>query len=118
MPFALVQRLHSFRHAFRGLRFLIVSQHNARIHAVATVLVIALGIVLRVTRQDWLWLIVAIALVWIAEAFNTALETIADEISLKHRARLGRAKDLAAAAVLLAAITAAVIGLIVFTPRL
>ncbi|MGA2052877.1 MAG: diacylglycerol kinase family protein, partial [Opitutales bacterium] len=113
MAFSIRQRLQSFRHAFRGLKFLAVSQHNAWLHAAATVLVIAFGLIFRVTRADWLWLILAIALVWIAEAFNTALESLADEISREHRARLGRAKDLAAAAVLLASIAAALIGLLI-----
>jgi diacylglycerol kinase len=57
------------------------------------------------------------ALVWVAEAFNTALEFLADEISLEHRDRIGRAKDLGSAAVLVAALAAAVIGALVFVPH-
>ena len=116
MAFSFTKRLHSFRHAFSGLRYLAFSQHNAWIHSTATVLVLALGLALKVSRPDWLWLTVAISLVWMAEAFNTALEVLADEVSQEHRLRIGRAKDVAAGGVLLAAFGAAVIGAMVFVP--
>jgi len=117
MSFSVLKRLHSFRHAFRGVRYLAVSQHNAWIHSAATIIVIALGFALRVSRTDWLWLTVAIAFVWMAEAFNTAIEVLADEVSQEHRLRIGRAKDVAAGGVLLAAMGAAVIGAMVFLPH-
>ncbi len=116
MSFSFTKRLHSFRHAFRGLRYLAISQHNAWIHSAATVVVLALGFALKVSRTDWLWLTIAVALVWMAEAFNTAIEVLADEVSQEHRLRIGRAKDVAASGVLLAAIGAAMIGAMVFVP--
>ena len=106
-----------FRTAWQGLRWLVTHEVNAGIHAVATLVVIGLGFGLRVSRTDWCWLVVAIALVWIAEALNTAIEQLADEISLENRERLGRAKDVGAGAVLVAAIAAVAIGTIVFFPR-
>ncbi len=118
MPFSIARRLHSFRHAFRGVRYLAVSQHNAWIHSAATVVVLALGVALKVSRSDWCWITVAIALVWMAEAFNTAIEVLADEVSQKHRLRIGRAKDVAAGGVLLAAMGAAIIGAMVLIPHL
>lgn len=118
MSSALRRRLRSFAHAGRGLRTLVASQANARIHAVATVLVVGAGLALRVDAGDWCWLVAAIAAVWAAEAFNTALEQLADEVSLEHRERLGRAKDLAAAAVLCTAIGAVAVGALVFAPHL
>ncbi|MBE2212518.1 MAG: diacylglycerol kinase [Opitutaceae bacterium] len=100
------------------MRTLVATQANARIHAAATVAVVAAGLWLRVGADDWCWLAAATAAVWTAEAFNTALEFLADEVSLEHRERIGRAKDLAAAAVLCAAVGAAVIGALVFAPHL
>lgn len=118
MNSALRRRLRSFAHAGRGLRTLVATQANARIHAAATVLVVAAALWLQVDADDWCWLVAAITAVWAAEAFNTALEFLADEVSLERRERLGRAKDLAAAAVLCAAIGAVVIGALVFAPYL
>lgn len=112
------RRLQSFAFAWRGMRVLVTTQGNARIHLAVTVLVIATGIALDVSRGEWLWLVGAISAVWTAEAFNTAMEFLADEISLEQRDRIGRAKDLSAAAVLSTAIGAAVIGAMVFAPRL
>ena len=110
------QRLHSFRHALRGAITLVRTQHNAWLHATATLLVIALGITLQIPRHDWALISVAIALVWIAEAFNTAIEFLADEVTEEKRERIKNAKDVAAFGVLVSAIASAVTGLIVFVP--
>jgi len=77
-----------------------------------------LGWYLKIAHDDWCWVATAIALVLMAEAFNTAVETLADEVSLEHRVRIGIAKDLGAGAVLIAALAALVIGLLVFIPCL
>jgi diacylglycerol kinase (ATP) len=116
MNFSLLKRLHSFRHAFRGVKYLVISQHNAWIHAVATIAVVVLGLSLKISSTDWRWVTVAIALVWMAEAFNTALEVLADEVSQEHRVRIGLAKDAAAGGVLIAALGAVIIGIFVFLP--
>lgn len=116
--FSLTQRLRSFRHAMAGLRTLLLTQHNARIHAVATVLVLAAGWSLGLSLAEWLWLVLAITLVWMAEAFNTALEFLADAVTLERHPLIGRAKDLAAAAVLISTIGSVIIGVLVFGPRL
>jgi diacylglycerol kinase len=118
MPFRLRDRAASFRHALRGLLLLVRTQHNTWIHLTATLAVIALGLCLPLARWEWAALLFAIGLVWTAEALNTALEFLADEISLEQRPRLGHAKDAGAAAVLLAAITSALTGLLVFLPHL
>jgi len=73
---------------------------------------------LGINRVDWVLLTVAISMVWIAETSNTALEFLADEVSLEHRERIGKAKDLAAAAVLISALASVVIGALVFLPYL
>ncbi len=111
-------RLASFRHAWRGIVFLVRTQGNARLHLAATILVIVLGVVLHVTRGEWCLLALAAGPVWAAEALNTAVEYLSDHVCMEHHERIGRVKDLAAGAVLLAAIAAAIVGGIVFGPRL
>lgn len=111
-------RLTCFRDAARGLKVHLATQANARIHAGATVLAVALGLPLGLTPSEWLAVVVAIGLVWVAETFNTALETLVDFVSPEIREEAGRVKDIAAGAVLLAAITAAVIGAIIYVPKL
>ena len=117
MPdFSLQNRLKSFLHALRGAVTLIGTQHNARVHAVATVVVLVAGLWLKVSLIEWALLITAIALVWIAEALNTALEFLADEITRERRDRIKKAKDVAAFGVLVSALAAATLGVIVFLP--
>ena len=116
-PFSLRARGRSFVFALAGGRVLL-GQHNAWIHAAATLLVVVFGLVCRVSRLEWVALALAIGLVWAMEALNTAIELLADEASLEQRARIGRTKDVAAFAVLAAALAAVAIGLLVFWPHL
>jgi diacylglycerol kinase (ATP) len=116
--FSLHARAASFGHAFRGVAALVASQHNAWIHLAATLAVVALGLWLRVSRLEWALLVLAMGLVWAAEALNTALEWLGDVVEPGRNPLLGRAKDAAAAGVLLAAIAAAAVGLLVLLPRL
>ncbi len=115
--FSFKARIRSFRYAFAGSRVLL-SQHNAWIHAAATLVVVIGGLVLGVSRLEWAVLILAMGLVWAMEAVNTAVELLADEVSLDQRERIGKAKDVAAFGVLAAAIAAVLIGLLVFIPHL
>lgn len=108
----------SFADAGRGIGFLLGGEPNARIHLVATLTAVALGAWLGIGAAEWCWIVLAIAGVWVAEAFNTALEALADAVHPERDARVGRAKDVAAGAVLMAAIAASAIGLLVFAPRL
>jgi diacylglycerol kinase (ATP) len=116
MPFSIRSRIGSFRHAFRGVATLVRTQHNAWLHFGATVAVVVLGVALAIDRTGWLAVILAIGLVWTAEALNTAVEFLANEVSLERRELIGHAKDLGAAAVLFASISALFIGLFVFVP--
>jgi len=111
-------RLRSFGHAFRGLKVLLQSQHNARIHAVATILVLAAGLLLRISTLEWALIALAISCVWVAEALNTAIEFLVDRVSPEPHPLAGKAKDVAAGAVLVAAIGSAIVGLYVFGPHL
>ncbi len=108
----------SLRCAFRGVLVLLRTEHNARIHFVATVGAVGAGWSLRISRIEWCAVIGAIGLVWMAEGLNTAVEAVVDLVSPEHHPLAGRAKDLAAGAVLCAAIAALAIGLIIFGPRL
>ena len=106
-------RLHSFRYALRGIASMLRQEPNAQIHLLATVAVIVLGVVLAIPRESWCWLIVAMALVWCAEAANTALERLADATRPEPQPLVGQAKDVAAGGVLIAAVAATAIGLLV-----
>ena len=111
-------RLRSFIFAGRGLRLLVANEHNARLHLAATLLAIAAGLLLHISLSDWRWLVSAVAMVWLAEAFNTAIEDLCDRISPQFDTAIGRVKDLAAAGVLIASIAAALIGLLTLGPPL
>lgn len=93
-------------------------QHNAWIHAAATAGIVIAAFLFRVSATDWCWIIVAISIVWTAEALNTAFEFLADAASPEFHPLVRDAKDVAAGAVLVTAISAAVIGAIVFWPHL
>jgi len=88
------------------------------LHALATVAVILAGSLCHLSRFEWLWVVAAICAVWTAEAFNTALEFLADVVSPDQNPLIAKAKDIAAAAVLLTAAGAAVIGALIFWPYL
>ncbi len=92
-------------------------QHNAWIHAVATVGAVALGFFLNLSRFEWCWIVVAVAIVWTAEALNTAFEFLADAAAPNFSPIVRDAKDVAAGAVLVTAIAAVIIGGIVFWPH-
>ncbi len=114
----LVSRARSFRYAFAGWWFVIRTQRNAWIHAVISVLVVLAGIWLNLPTRDWAAIVIAIAMVWTAEFLNTALEAVVDLASPQQHelARVG--KDVGAAAVLIAAGSSAVIGLLILGPPL
>lgn len=115
--FSVESRVRSFGYAFAGIALLIRSQHNAWIHAIATLLVVGLGVLLPLSRLEWTALILAMAIVWTAEGINTAIELLGDGISREEHPLVGQAKDAGAGAVLLAAIGAAIVGLLVLGPH-
>lgn len=117
-PFEFTGRIRSFRYAIIGFARMIRCQHNAWIHAVATAGAIALGFFFNLSRYEWCWIVVAIAIVWTAEALNTAFEFLADAASPNFHPVVRDAKDVAAGAVLITAIAAVIIGLIIFIPHI
>lgn len=116
MRFSVAARLKSFRYAFAGFAFMLRTQHNAWLHLIATVIVVALGFALEVSADAWRWLVVSIALVWVAEAMNTAFEHLCDVVSPDFHVSVQRSKDIAAAAVLVCVIAAAILGALTLWP--
>jgi diacylglycerol kinase (ATP) len=117
-PFSVRARLGSFRHALHGIQVILSTQHNAWIHAAASVAAVGAGLALRIGRGEWLAVALAIMAVWTAEALNTAFEALCDVASPEFHPMVERAKDVAAGAVLISAIGAVAIGVLVFAPRL
>jgi diacylglycerol kinase len=111
-------RIRSMKCAMTGIRVLISTQQNARIHIVITIIVTAFGIFLGLSKSDWCWIILAIILVWVTEALNTSFEFLTDIVSPTFHPLAEKAKDIAAAAVLIAAIGSILIGFLVFGPYL
>jgi diacylglycerol kinase (ATP) len=116
MRFSILARLKSFQYAFAGIAYMLRTQHNAWLHLLATIGVIAAGFALEISASDWRWLVVAIVLVWVAEAINTAFEHLCDVVQPEFHASVQRSKDIAAGAVLICVIGAVIIGVQVFAP--
>lgn len=115
----ITSRICSFSHAFAGWAFVIRTQKNAWIHALASFLVIFVSVWLRLGFRDWAMVILAITLVWTAEFINTALEAVADLASNGQQNRLAKVgKDVGAAAVLIAALSSILIGILILGPPL
>ncbi len=113
----LKNRINSFKYAFRGIYAMFRSEPNARIHLAVMILVIVAGFYFSLTPGQWTAVILCIGFVFAAEAFNTAIEAIIDLVSPDQHPLAGKAKDIAAAAVLISAITAIIVGLFVFLPE-
>ena len=109
-------RIRSLRCAVKGIGVMISSQHNAWIHAAATVIVIVVGFYLQLTKPEWCWIILAIISVWTAEALNTAFEFLTDVASPEFHPLAEKAKDVAAGAVLISAIGSILIGMVILGP--
>ncbi|MBL8850988.1 MAG: diacylglycerol kinase family protein [Planctomycetaceae bacterium] len=116
--FSLADRWSSVACAVRGAGDMLRSHHNARIHAVATVAAVLAGTACGLTATEWCFVMFSVTSVWMAEALNTSIEYLTDIASPTPHPLAGKAKDAAAAAVLIASLGAVVIGLLVFGPYL
>ncbi len=110
-------RVRSIACALQGIREMLRTQHNAWIHAIATTVVAVAGVLFQLSRTEWCIIVLAVVAVWTAEALNTAFEFLTDVASPEFHPLAGKAKDVAAGAVLLAAIGAVIIGLFIFGPK-
>ncbi|MBP5983561.1 MAG: diacylglycerol kinase family protein [Fluviicola sp.] len=116
--FSIAKRIKSFGFAFNGLRILFHEEHNSRIHFFASVLVVIAALLFKLNTYEWFAIIFSIGLVVTAEIINTAVENIADFLTTEQNNHIKKIKDLAAAAVLVSALTALTIGLIIFLPKI
>ena len=117
-PFSIVSRIRSFKFAFRGIWIFLSTQHNAWIHVSAAVTVGIFAAVFHLSTIEWCVLILTVGMVLTAEAFNTAIEFLSDAVTTEFNPLIGKAKDVAAGAVLVAAAAAFVIGCFIFIPHL
>lgn len=116
--FSITARTQSFGYAINGIITFFKQEHNAWLHGVATIAVIILAFVFPVSTREAVALALAVGFVWTAELFNTAIEKIMDFISIEKKPAIKYIKDLAAAAVLVAAMAALITGLIIFIPKI
>lgn len=116
-PVDLPKTSRSFRFAVQGVINLFRFENNARFHLIAAIVAILAGFFFQISAIEWALLVTQVALVWAAEAFNTALEKLADAVSTEYHPLIKATKDLAAGGVLIVAISAVVVGGIIFLPR-
>ena len=116
--FSFRKRLESFKYAFSGLKLLLKIEHNSRIHLFVTICVVIAGFIFDISLVEWALIAFAIGLVFSMEIINSSIEKLADFVSPDKHETIKIVKDLAAAAVLVSAITSAIIGLIVFIPKI
>lgn len=116
--FSIRKRLKSFVFAFNGIRILLREEHNSWIHIFAVICVTLAGIFLKISVNEWITVVFAFGFVIAMEIVNSAIENVADFISPEKHEMIKKIKDLSAAAVLIAAITAFIIGLIIFVPKI
>jgi diacylglycerol kinase len=114
----LQQRLQSFKYAFQGIMAFLRSEPHARIHAVATVLVVVAGFYCGLSGNQWIAILIVTAMVWITEMLNTVIEKIMDHLSPEYHPRVKWIKDVAAGAVFIAALVAVITGAVIFIPIL
>ncbi|MFC3563109.1 diacylglycerol kinase family protein [Pedobacter jamesrossensis] len=116
--FSILDRIKSFKYAFEGLKFFFVNEHNGRVHFGAAFFAIGLSFYLKISNLEWIAIISVIAVVFTAEIFNSAIEKLADAVTLEINPQIKIIKDLAAGAVLVTAVLAALVGGIIFLPKL
>ncbi|MEO0311357.1 MAG: hypothetical protein RIQ89_1014 [Bacteroidota bacterium] len=110
--------IKGFADAWDGLAESLKTQFNIRFHTVATVVAIVLSFVYELSATEWCIILLAIAMVWMGELLNTAIEYVVDFISPEYNPIAGKIKDISAAAVLIAALASSIIGLIIFIPKI
>ena len=111
-------RLQSIQYALDGIKYILETQQNARIHLFFTLAVFILGFLFGITRMEWITLVLTIGLVWAAELFNTAVEVMVDLISPERRITAKICKDISAGSVLVTASISILVGLLIFGPLL
>jgi len=116
--FSIKARIKSFDYAFSGIKEFILKEHNARLHLIATIFVVVTAFLLKVNYREAILLTIVTGLVWICELINTAIEKMMDFITMEKLPQIKFIKDIAAAAVLVAALVALITGCLIFIPKL
>ena len=116
--FSWKQRGNSFSYAWDGLKAAFKTEHNTWIHLALSFTALALGLVMKISSMEFVALIIVMTMVWVAELFNTAIEKTMDFISREKHPSIKLVKDLAAAAVLITALSALIVGAIIFIPKI
>ena len=115
--FSIKKRLQSFRFAIKGIKNLIINEHNARIHLTALLVVIGLGLFFKLELMEWVAITIVSGIVILTELINTAIENLADIVEPKWNEKIGKIKDYSAGAVLVAAIVSVIVGGVIFIPK-
>lgn len=116
--FSIIDRIKSFKYAFNGLKLFFIHDHNGRVHLFAAIVAIGMSFYLEISGLEWIAILSVISAVFVAEILNSAIEKLADVVSPDYYPKIKVVKDLAAAAVLVAAFLAVAVGAIVFIPKL
>ncbi|MGB2964924.1 MAG: diacylglycerol kinase family protein [Anaerolineales bacterium] len=111
-------RLQSIQFALEGIKYVFITQQNARIHAGFTLAVLILGFIVRISRMEWIGLLLTIGLVWAAELLNTAVEIMMDIVAPEQNPAVKIGKDVSAGGVIVSAFISIVVGLLIFGPPL
>ncbi len=116
--FSIKKRIQSFRYAFKGIAYVFANEHNMWIHLLAAFFVTIAGFYFNINSTEWILVVFAIGIVIAAELFNSAIEKSVDFFSPEQNKNAGLIKDIAAGAVLVCAIAAAIIGIVIFIPKI
>src|SRR3989344_2568227 len=107
-----------FKYAWEGIKYSFTTQPNFRVHVLAAIAALFMGIWLKISATEWMVLVFSITLVFIAEMINTSIESMTDLIEEKHHQQAKTAKDVSAGMVLIASISSVIVGLVLFIPKL
>lgn len=116
--FSIRDRLRSFVFAWDGLKAMFRTEHNLYIHSALTIIALVVAFILRIPRFELIALVIVIGMVWAAEIFNTVIEKTIDFITTERQPQIKKIKDMAAAAVLITAIVAIIVGALIFIPKI
>ena len=116
--FSLKSRFKSLKFALNGIWSLLKNEHNSRIHLLAAIFALTLGIILKLNYSEWCLLLIVICIVFLTELLNTSLESLADLIDPEWNEKIREAKDYSAAAVMISALVSIVVGCLIFIPKL
>jgi len=114
----IIGRVKSFKYALRGARLLITTEHSIMVQISMAIIVTILGFVFDISTMEWMFQVLAIGLVLVAESLNTGIEKLSDFVHPEYHDKIGFIKDISAGAATFAAVIAFIIGLIIYIPKI